>query len=264
MRRIKLVIAYDGGEYHGFQRLPKGPLRSVQGTLEAVLSKILNSPVRLKAAGRTDAGVHALGQVVAFDTSSNLDLTSLLRGANALLPLSIRVLRGEEVNPQFHPRFWAKSRLYRYFVLPECKDNIFFSTRVWMVPFSLDIEAMRKAAAYLVGRHDFSAYCSRVPRGISKVRNLKRLEIRGLDDQVGALLEPLGLPWGGLKNLICFELEADSFLRRMVRMLVASLVEVGCGRWGHSVPAAVLSAGDPAGSAPPAPACGLYLVEVKY
>lgn len=258
MRRIKLEVEYDGSAFSGFQRLPEGEHRSVQAELEAVLSRLLDRETLVKAAGRTDAGVHATGQVVAFDTPSARSLAALVKGSNALLPACVRVVSADEVAPDFHPRFSARSRLYQYYVVPSDRPDAFFQNRVWWLRRRLELEPMRKAARALLGRHDFSAYCSRVPREESRIRELQRLEV----DTAPAGLLPG--PWQRLQPLVRFELEADAFLRRMVRMLVAALVNVGTGEWEPDRPAEILRSRDPGQSAPPAPPGGLYLVKVRY
>lgn len=258
MRRIRMIVEYDGSPFAGFQRLPAGSPPTVQGELERAVSRILDQETRLKAAGRTDAGVHATGQVVAFDTASPRKLEDLLRGCNAVLPESIRVLRAEEVSGDFHPRFSARSRVYHYYVATLDRPDVFFRERVWWVRGALRVEEMRRAACSLLGSHDFSTYSSRVPPDESRTRDLLRLDI---EPEVARL--PDG-PMARLSGLVRFELEANAFLRRMVRLLVGSLVQVGLGEWEPDMPAAVLRSRNPALAAPAAPPGGLYLVEVRY
>lgn len=258
MNRFALLVEYDGSAFAGFQRQTPGGPSTVQGALETALSRLVAHPVTIKAAGRTDAGVHATGQVVAFETTAQRTLDVLLRGANALLPESVRVLAVRPVSEAFHPRFSALRRVYHYHLLPEMPHELFFARRLWAMKPALDWQAMGEAARGLVGSHDFSSYCSGVPAEETRQRDLWELRV----------VEPGGrpdrLPFGRLRGLGSIELEANAFLRKMVRMLVASLVKVGLGEWPVERPRQVLEARDPARAAPPAPPDGLYLVRVDY
>jgi len=257
MRRLKLVIEYDGTPFKGFQRHGPDGGPTVQDELETKLSRLLAHPVKTWCAGRTDAGVHATGQVIAFDTPSDRSVKDVLRGANAVLCDEVRVLSVEEVDGTFHPRFSAKSRIYHYFLTVHKGKEPFFTQRVWAYPGPLDVDRMQAAADRLVGSHDFSAYCRGVPAHEPRRRDLVRLAVRPC---------PVGLPgpFGRLDGLLRVEVEANAFLRRMVRMLVGNLAAVGSGQWDPEEPYRVLESLDPLRSAPSAPAHGLYLVEVVY
>ncbi len=256
MRRIRLLVAYNGSEFSGFQRQGPGGPPTVQSELEKALSQIINEPVELKAAGRTDAGVHATGQVIAFDCRHPRPVDIILKGGNALLPPTIRLLEGAEVELDFHPRFSAQSRVYHYHLVTE-SPGLFFGQTAWCLPHRLDFERMRKAAEPLLGEHDFSSYCSRVPADESRIRSLTRLDISP------SSLPELPIPFSNLRGHLTFRLEANAFLRRMVRLLVAALIEVGKGG-SVAKPAEVLAARNPAAAPPPAPPQGLYLVKVNY
>ncbi len=258
MRRIKLVLEYDGTRFFGFQENAIQGAPTIQGELEAKLSRLLARPVKTVCAGRTDAGVHATGQVVTFDTESDRSLQDLLRGANALLCEEIRVLSVEEVGRDFHPRFSARSRIYHYFLaVNRGKEGPFLPHRLWYHRGPLDLERMQQAADLLVGSHDFSAYCRGVAPDEPRRRDLRRLEVRACP------VHNTG-PFGQLETLIRVEVEANAFLRRMVRMLVGNLAAVGCGYWDVDEPLRVLESLDPRRSAASAPPHGLYLVEVIY
>lgn len=254
MARYRLTVAYQGDAFAGFQRQPEGGPESVQGTLEQALSSLMAEPIQLKAAGRTDAGVHATGQVIAFDSQRERPAEVVARGANALLPETIRVLTAALAEPDFHPRYDALSRIYHYHVLSQ-PHALFWSQRAWCLPDPLDHQAMQEAAHQLLGEHDFSTYSSRAPADQTRVRTLTALDI---SRSRWAAPAPFDLP------LVTFQLEANAFVRRMVRLLVAALVEVGRGRWEVHEPARRLALRDPAQAPPPAPSGGLYLVKVNY
>jgi tRNA pseudouridine38-40 synthase len=218
----------------------------VQGALEDVLLRLTGQPTRIRYAGRTDAGVHAQGQVIAADVRWRHSLTDLERAWNALLPANIVVRALARVtDPSFHPRFSARSRVYRYAVW----------TAPWRSPLHgryshhesrpLDVERMNLAAALLVGSHDFASF-GQPTQGVSTVREVM---------QAG---------WQATGYTLHFEIEANAFLRRMVRTIVGTLLEVGKGQRSVESLSEVLAAQDRSLAAPPAPACGLCLVEVKY
>lgn len=277
MKRYRLLIEYDGGMFRGFQRLTSRESeaerprrrgnprlwprqRTVQEELEVKLGVLLNEPVRCWGAGRTDQGVHATGQVVLFETCSLLPAEKMFRGLSALLDPAVKVVSLEPAAPEFHPRFSARRRLYHYYLLPESGPSPFWSRLCWCYPGSLQIEDMRLAARPLLGTHDFSAYTRQPEPGESRLRELLRIEIRQ------DVLSPRTTqgPFGQLSGLLCFEVEANAFLRRMVRQLVANLVKVGSGEWPLDRPYTILQSGDAEQSAPPAPPQGLFLVSVDY
>ncbi|MEM4404362.1 MAG: tRNA pseudouridine(38-40) synthase TruA, partial [Nitrososphaerota archaeon] len=238
MRRIRLDVAYDGTGWGGFQRQGRARGDTIQEALERALGHILDHPVRVWGAGRTDAGVHATGQVVAFDTTSPRSLETLVRGGNALLPPTIRILAARPVPPSFHPRFSALSRTYHYLILNHPRPDVLLRGRAWQVAQPLDAQAMRRAADGLLGVHDFSSYCSGVPARENRVRHL--LEIDILSPPPLRAPEPLGIT-GAVWTL---RLRANAWLRRMARLLTAALVAVGTGEWPPERPAQVLAARD--------------------
>ncbi|MEW6277685.1 MAG: tRNA pseudouridine(38-40) synthase TruA [Candidatus Eremiobacterota bacterium] len=254
MKRFRALVEYNGRDFVGFQVQPDA--RTVQGELQRVFSQLCDAPIRLLAAGRTDTGVHATGQVVAFDTDCRRGADQFLRGGNALLPQDVRLLEVREADPHFHPRFSARCRTYRYLILHRQPDP-FLRGLAWFHPEELDLQAMARAAAPLLGRHDFAAFsCGH--EGPTTERTLLRLETSRTEEP------PFPSPLDRLGPLTWVEVTADAFLRRMVRMLVASLASVGRGEWEPARLMEVLRSRNPGASAPPAPAGGLYLTSVDY
>lgn len=208
MRNIKLTLEYDGTNFYGWQAQPEG--RTVQGVVEKSLGNLLQDSVRIIGAGRTDAGVHALGQVANFNTESELLLDEIRRGLNALLPPDVVVRRAEEVPVAFHARYDALSRRYLYRI--SSQPTALRRNFVWTIPFTLDLEVMREASQALVGTHDFAGFCLG-PEERSHCRcTVKKVSLKQVKDESH------------------FQIEADRFLRAMVRFIVGRLVEVGRGR----------------------------------
>ena len=277
LKRYALVVEYNGANTVGFQRQTRreqpGSIRklapkkwltqSVQEELESKLSLILNEPICIDAAGRTDAGVHATGQVIAFNTGKQRSPEELLRSSNAVLAPWIRVRRVVLVGPDFKPRYQALRRVYHYYILPEQGrgEDPFWEKMAWILPGRLDVAAMQEAADKLLGEHDFRAYSRGEEPGKNTRRTLHRLLFK-LPQGRFEELQPG--PVGRLGPLLCLEVEANAFLQRMVRRLAANLVKVGLGEWDIERPYRILQSGDPSQGAPPAPAAGVYLVEADY
>lgn len=214
----------------------------MQGELERVLATICREPVRLTGAGRTDAGVHATGQVIDFRTTSDLGASELERGVNALLPEDIAISDLEPAEDSFHARFSATGRTYEYRIRTSAvRDPLWLRRELWH-PGELDVAAMRAAAAELVGRHDFAAFAA----GEAGERTVQRAE------------------WIEEGSVLRFEIESDAFLRGMVRGIVGTLLWVGRGKMSVERFAEVLNARDRALAGPSAPAKGLCLVAVRY
>jgi tRNA pseudouridine38-40 synthase len=244
LRLVRALVSYDGTDYHGFQILSDKP--SVQGTLEQVLQRLTRQQTRIRYAGRTDAGVHAEGQVIAADVAWRHSLVDLERAWNALLPADIAVRAVTEVtDASFHPRFSARSRVYRYTVWTAPWRSPLHRRYAHHEPKPLDVLRMNQAAALLAGSHDFASF-GQPTQGESTVR------------------EVLRAGWQRNGALLHFEIEANAFLRRMVRTVVGTLLDVGAGRRSVEAVGQVLAAQDRALASRPAPACGLCLVEVKY
>lgn len=245
---VALVVAYDGGPFAGWQLQPGRP--TVQGTLEAALSAIHGAPreaVALVGAGRTDAGVHALGQVATYRPPNRRELPELLHALAGLLPDSVRVLGARRLPPSFHACRSATGKLYRYRIVNRRIALPFESPWAWLVRPPLDVGAMRAAARSLVGRHDFSAFASAGGQQETSIRTLGRLE---LVDRPGGVLDLVA--------------EADGFLYRMVRNLAGFLVDVGLGRRRADEAGEVLASRDRRCAGGTAPAQGLCLVRVDY
>ena len=245
MPRYKLIVEYDGTPFCGWQR-QAGPL-SVQQALEEAISRFSGETVSVQAAGRTDAGVHALGQVVSFDLEVGRDAFRIREALNYhLKPHPIAVLEAEQADDGFEARFAASARHYEYRILNRRARPALDADRVWHVPVRLDAEAMHAAAQLLVGEHDFTTFRAAECQAKSPVKTLDRLEVSRLGD------------------LILIRASARSFLHHQVRSLVGSLKLVGEGKWTTREPRAALDARDRARCGPLAPAAGLYLVAVDY
>lgn len=244
-RNIRLILEYDGASYHGWQR-QRGML-TVQEVLESRLAVMLGEVVGVRASGRTDAGVHAKGQVVNFYSRSRLEPDEFLRGLNSLLPPDIVVLAAEEVDDSFHARFSASSKTYEYLILNRSVPSALERHRSWHIRQALSIGPMRRCLDELMGMHDFSAFMA----AGSSVSSTQRYMFRAHLEQP----DPAHL---------VFTFEADGFLRYMVRNLVGTLVDVGRGKRTPEEFAAVLAGGDRKKAGMTAPAHGLYLVAVHY
>ena len=242
--RIALGVEYDGSAYSGWQSQPEAP--NIQDALQAALGGIAGEPVSVQAAGRTDAGVHALEQVVHFDTNIKRPLTAWVRGANALLPQGIAVLWAHEVPEEFHARFSAQARSYQYILINRPSRLGVHHGKAGWFHAPLDVEAMRAAGELLLGEHDFSAFRSSECQAKTPVKHLQRLDI-----------EPRG-------DTIFFDLTADAFLHHMVRNIVGCLVYVGKGKHPPQWMREVLEGRDRKYAAPTFMPDGLYLKRIHY
>ena len=250
MPAFKLTIAYDGTGLVGWQRQPEGT--SVQGLLEDALARLTASAaVTVAGAGRTDAGVHARGQVASVTLGTALAPADLHRGANALLPPAVRVLAVEPADPTFHARFGARQKRYEYHLVMGPLISPFEVRYAWHIPYPLDAAAMRAALPALEGRHDFAAFRSTGSDIDDTVRTLHEVRL----DEVPAEA-------GGRRLILT--LVGDGFLRHMVRAIMGSLVEIGRGRWPAGRLAEILAGADRAQAGPTAPPQGLFLVSVRY
>lgn len=242
--RIALGLEYDGSSFCGWQTQPSGC--AVQDHLEAALAHIAGERVATTCAGRTDSGVHALSQVVHFDTLAQRPPSAWVRGVNASLPAGIAVLWAREVDPEFHARYAALERCYRYVLLNRAVRPAAAHGRVGWFHLALDEGRMRRAAGHLCGEHDFSAFRSSECQARSPVRELRRVSIERLNDH------------------IVFEFRANAFLHHMIRNLVGTLVYVGKGRHEPEWIAQVLESRDRSRAAPTFEAAGLYLASITY
>ena len=230
MRTLKLTLSYDGSRLVGWQRQAEGD--SVQGLLEDVLARFEGAHVTVHGAGRTDAGVHALGQVASVRVTFAHEPPTLLRALNAELPEDVRVLAVDEAAPEFHARFSARSKTYRYHVRNGPLASPFERAFVWHVPQPLDVESMRRAAERLRGTHDFSAFRS---VGTDSPDAVRTILASSLSSTPASTLTPAvaqSPSTGDSGALLTYEVTGDGFLRHMVRAIVGTLVEVGRG-WRH-------------------------------
>lgn len=255
MRHVKLLLQYDGSKYQGWQSQKSG--NTIQDILYKTISSITGSQVRLVGASRTDAGVHALGQVAAFSTNSDLTIDVLKRALNAKLPNDIRILAIEETDGSFHPRFDAVKKRYIYLMGIGRNESAFLHKYRWQVKAILNLDAMREAASLLTGEHDFSSLRGSGCSAKTTVRNIHLLEITALE-----AMEVMTVPTRG--DWIKISIEANAFLRHMVRNIVGTLVEVGKGRIAVKDVSAILDARDRTKAGPAAPAAGLFLERIYY
>jgi tRNA pseudouridine38-40 synthase len=245
MRNIRLLLEYDGTRYHGWQRQKKDV--TIQGVVEAALGRLTGEAVALIGSGRTDAGVHALGQVANFYTSGQLPLKAFRDGLNSLLPWDLAILEAAEAPPEFHARKAARAKTYEYRILNRRVRSPLHHHYGWWLAAPLDLEAMAAAAAALPGKHDFSAFRASGSDNLNPVRQV--LAARWQTH-----------PGGWLR----FTVTATGFLRGMVRSLVGTMVEIGQGKESPEKLAELLHRGQRHLVGPTAPPQGLYLVEVLY
>lgn len=264
--RLRLELAYDGSGFRGFAE--NAGVRTVAGELRAALGTVLRQPVELTCAGRTDAGVHARGQVVTLDVEGPVHLRRLRDSLNSMLGPEIVVRTAAMVGPDVDARFSARWRRYRYHVLAAAVPDPFLAATSWWVQGPLDLAAMNTAAASLLGEHDFSSFCRR-PKGEAEVSLVRRVLAAGWTSSpldVGDV-EPNGAEPNGAgpdAALLCFEIAASAFCHQMVRSIVGALVRVGTGRLEPSAVAALLAARDRDGAPQLAPPQGLTLWQVGY
>ena len=244
MANVKLTIAYDGSGYHGWQRQPSQP--SIQQVLEEKLSLICGERIVLYGAGRTDAGVHARGQVANFKSKRRLEPQVWVRALNGLLPNDIAVLKAELAEDDFHARYAAREKHYRYRILQGALPCPFERRYSWHLPCRLDLSLMRQAAACLRGRHDFASFQAAGGRVASTVRELRQLRLSSEG------------------RLLIIDSIGDGFLRHMVRNIVGTLVQVGRGKITAGGVREILQARDRRLAGPTAPAQGLCLMKVSY
>ena len=244
MRNLRLDICYDGTKYKGFQRLTN-PDHTIQGKLEQTLSRLLGEPIEISGSGRTDAGTHALGQVVSFHCESEMPCNEILTGLRQYLPEDIGVYTCKNVSPRFHARLNAKTKTYRYRVWNSADPCVFERKFVLIDHDPMDVATMHDAAQQFLGTHDFSAFCGN--------KNMKKSTVR--------CIESFTVELHGKE--IVFTVTGNGFLQHMVRIMVGTLLEIGKGqREPDSI--SKLFGGVRADAGPAVPACGLCLMEVTY
>jgi len=245
-RRIACRVEFDGSRYHGWQAQPHLPVDTVQEVLEEGLSSVAGAPVRIHCAGRTDTGVHGFGQVVHFDAPVERSAKAWVLGTNANLPPGIRLHWAVPVDDDFHARFSALARRYRYIVANTPVRPALMLGQVTWYRYSLSERAMHESAQCLLGERDFSAFRAASCQSTTPMRNLQHLVVSR---------------WG---DLVVFDIQANAFLHHMVRNIVGSLLVVGSGRRDSGWIGELLAAGDRSAAADTAPPDGLYLVAVEY
>ena len=246
-RRIRITVAYDGTDFHGWQVQPGLP--TIQGTLEEIAAALEGAPVHVAGSGRTDAGVHALAQTAAFTIRNPIPVENLRRAVNRLLPPAIRVLHATETHADFHPRFDAIDKTYRYTIFREEICSPFEWRYVYHHPYPLDEAAMIQAAPRFEGEHDFTCFAAadeRDAEGGSKTRTIFESRLERLPDRM------------------IFHVRGSGFLKHMVRNMVGALIEIGRSNLASSGLDAFLCARSPRKAGPTAPARGLALVTVSY
>lgn len=244
MRNIKLTISYDGTGFHGFQSQPR--LRTVQGELERAILKLTGESVKVIGSGRTDAGVHAWGQVVNFLTASRIPAEKWPIAMNVNLPSDIVVRSAEEVPVSFHSRYDAVGKVYRYQIDRGRYPDVFLRRYAWHVPQDLDLAAMQEAAGHMAGEHDFTSFCSSATPVEDKVRQVQKVQIEERE------------------HLLWITVEGSGFLWNMVRIMVGTLVDAGRGRIAPDQIPEILRARDRTVAGETAPAHGLTLLRVHY
>lgn len=244
MRNLRLDICYDGSRYKGWQRLSKDD-NTIQGKLEQTLSRLLGEEIEVSASGRTDAGTHAMGQVVNFHCNGAMPCEEILEGLRRYLPEDIGIYSCRNVSPRFHARLNAKQKTYRYRLWNSEKPCVFDRKYVYIFRESLNLEAIQAGAREFLGTHDFSAFCGNKNMKKSTVRAIQSFTVERQGDEIH------------------FTVTGNGFLQHMVRIMVGTLLEIGCGkRDPDSIPA--LFGGQRADSGVLVPACGLCLMEVTY
>ncbi len=247
MHHIKLTLQYDGTDFNGWQIQTRQPnSRTVQFTLESALKVLTGEDIRVVAAGRTDTGVHARGQVVSFTTASSIPVERYPRALNGILPWDVVVTASQKVDGNFHARYSARQKTYIYRIMNRPFPDIFWRRHAHHVSAELDFQAMKQAAAYFEGRHDFSSFCASGSNVSGCVREVKSCRVTSD---------------GGL---IAVVITADGFLYNMVRIMAGTLLEVGLGKRKPAEVPEIIAQKDRRAAGVTAPACGLTLESVTY
>ena len=245
MRNIKLTIEYDGKEFNGWQKQPSK--LNIQGTIEQAIKTITGEDVDLQASGRTDAGVHALGQVANFKTNSNIPIEKMSIAINCNLKKSIRIVKAEEVEERFHSRLSCKRKTYRYIINNSEIPSAIYRNLETHIPYKLDIEKMKQAVKYFEGEHDFKAFKASGTSSKSSIRTIYKAEV-------------IKMP----NNRIYIELTGNGFLYNMVRIIAGTLVDVGTGKIEPEDIEKIIESKDRTNAGKTLPPQGLYLVCVNY
>jgi tRNA pseudouridine38-40 synthase len=264
-RNIRLKIAYDGTDYVGWQIQPNGV--TVQEVLQNALRKLTGEEAKVIAAGRTDSGVHALGQVANFRTACSIPTEKFPAALQSELPRDIVIREAQEVPHEFHATYSAVRKCYRYLIHLSETGLPFLRNYAWRIDRELDLDEMRQAAAHIVGKHDFRCFETQFPNKATSVRTVEHLSLD---------TKPVWDIWSGFDfeqrqpaqtrddEFLCLEISADGFLYNMVRAITGTLVDVGRGRFQPEQVAKMIEDGDRSLAGPTAPPQGLYLVSVEY
>lgn len=244
MKRIQLIVAYDGTNYHGFAK--QEHTVTIQGTIEEALYSLTKEKIEVVGSGRTDAGVHAKGQCCIIDTVTKIPTRNLQKALNDRLPKDIVIKEVMEVKPDFHPRFMAKKKTYRYQILTDQVNDPFIGPFCYFYPYQLDIEKMQEAAKKIEGTHDFKAFCASGSTVKSTVRTVYSVEVRKID------------------NLIQIDVCGNGFLYNMVRIIAGTLISVGRHKMSPEQIIQMIERRDRSLGGPTAPPEGLTLLEVNY
>ncbi len=245
MRNIKIIIEYEGTNYLGWQRQHEGP--TIQEEIENALESITGENIALFGSGRTDSGVHALGQVANFKTESNIKAVEFQMGLNSVLSKDITIINAQEVDLDFHAQHSAKSKTYIYKIFNSPHPSALLRKRSWYIPQPLGLDQMKQSAEYLIGEHNFKAFAQSGTEVKTTVRTVLSAGIEQVD-----------------KDILEFNIEATGFLKRMVRLIVGTMGQVGKGRITPSDFSKILDSGEKTKFIYAAPAHGLYLKDVKY
>ena len=244
IRNIKLTIEYDGKDFNGWQKQPNK--LNIQGNIEDAIQKVTGEKVELYASGRTDAGVHALGQVANFKTETNIPIEKIATAINSQLKTSIRVQKAEEVDERFHSRYNAKQKTYRYIINNSKCGTAIYRNLEYCFPIELDVEKMKEATKYFEGEHDFKAFKSSGTSGKNSVRTIYKAIVKKEGER------------------IIIELTGNGFLYNMVRIISGTLLEVGMGKIAPDEIENIIESKDRQKAGKTLPAHGLYLVKVLY
>lgn len=260
LRNIRITVAYDGTGFHGWQRQPSVP--TLQACLEAAIARVTGEPAKLFGSGRTDAGVHALGQVANFTSSCRIPLSNLLKAVNNVLPPEVRVRQACEVPLGFHARYDVRSKTYRYRILQAGVCSPFLWRFVWHCPYAVDRQRMAAAAQIFAGTHDFTSFAA---SGGSEDDNSELRTGESLDasSMVRTVFSSRVL-WSPRTRILTYEVRGNGFLHHMVRNLAGTLVEAGRGKLEPDEMLRILKGRDRTLAGPTAPAQGLCLVRVEY
>jgi tRNA pseudouridine38-40 synthase len=262
VRNLKMVLAYDGADFAGWQVQPNAA--TIQGTLASAIGRVTGEKVLPQGSGRTDAGVHALAQVATFVTESPVPAKNLVKALNDLLPPSIRVLEATEAPPEFHARKSARAKTYRYRMYRGAICPPFLARYVWHYPYPLDEDAMPQAAALVVGEHDFTSFAAVDPETNSLNHARRTGPGRQNSTEFSCVRSVFTSMWDRQGDELVYTIRGSGFLHQMVRNLVGTFVQAGKGTLKPRDIARILEARNRSAAGPTAPASGLYLVNVEY